>query len=129
MISRSMLAKAAALAGLVVAALGASTVAQARDNVYWSVGIDAAPGVSVGVANHRQPVYVQPQPVYVQPAPVYVQPYPVYTPPRVVYTQPRVYYPGPAYYAQPAPVYYGPPGHWKHKHKHHRKHGRGHWDD
>lgn len=129
--SRSMFLKAAALLGLSLAALGS---AHARDNVYWSVGVDAAPGVSVGVSNHRQPVYVQqqpvyvaPQPVYVQPAPVYVQPH-VYSQPRVIYSQPHVIYPGNTYYAQPAPVYYGPPGHWKHRNKHHHKHGGRHWN-
>src|SRR5688572_28351584 len=96
---RSIFLKAAALLGLSLAALGS---AHARDNVYWSVGVDAAPGVSVGVSKHRQPVYVQqqpvyiaPQPVYVQPAPVYMQPQPIYSQPRVIYTQPRVVYPGP----------------------------------
>ena len=123
--SRSMFLKAAMALGVAVAALGSASVAQARDNVYWSVGIDAAPGVSVGVGNHRpvvvapQPVYVQPQPVYVQPCPVYVQPRPVYVQPQTIYAQPRVAYPH-NYYVQPAPVYYGPPGHWKHDR---------HWDD
>ncbi len=125
--SRSVFQKAAAVVGVALAALGSASVANARD-VYWSVGVDAAPGVSVGVANHRQPVYVAPQPVYVQPAPVYVQPAPVYMAPRVVYSQPQVIYPGGGYYAQPAPVYYAEPGHWKHGHKHHRKHHK-HWKD
>ena len=87
--------------------------AQARDNVYWSVGIAAAPGVAIGVGNVR-PVVVAPAPVYVAPAPVYVAPAPVYIAPA------------PVYYAQPAPVYYGSyyahPGKRK-GHKHHR-----HWD-
>lgn len=103
------------LAGL--ALLGMAGAAQARD-VYWSVGVDAAPGVSVGVSNHR--------PVVVAPAPIYVAPAPVYVPPPRVYYQP-VYQP---VYVQPAPVYYyGPPGHRKHWHKHkhhHRAHGYGH---
>lgn len=112
-----------AAAGLMLAALGGASVAQARDNVYWSVGVQAAPGVSVGVGNHR-PVVVAP-PVYYAPAPVYVQPAPVYV-------QPRVYYPQ-AYYVQAAPAYpvyydgYYGKGH-KHKHKKH-KHHRGHHDD
>jgi hypothetical protein len=100
----------------VVALATMGTVAQARDNVYWSVGIDAAPGVSIGVGNAR-PVYVAPAPVYVAPAPVYVRPAPVY------YAEP-VYYvrPAPVYYAQP--VYgYGHPGKHKGWHKKHR-----HWD-
>lgn len=103
-------------AGLMAAALGGASVAQARDNVYWSLGVHAAPGVTVGVGNHR-PVVVAP-PVYVQPAPVYVQPAPIYVPP------PRVVYPQ-SYYVQPAyPVYYQGGyhgGHHKHKHKHHHK--------
>jgi hypothetical protein len=98
----------------VVALAAVGTAAQARDNVYWSVGVDAAPGVSIGVGNTR-PVVVAPAPVYVAPAPVYVAPRPVYVAPA------------PVYYAQPAPVYYydGHPGKRKgwHKHKHHR-----HWD-
>jgi hypothetical protein len=102
------------LAGL--AMLGLVGAAQARD-VYWSVGIDAYPGVSVGVSNAR-PVYVAPQPVYVAPAPVYV-------PPPRVYYQP-VYQP---VYVQPAPVYYGSPYYYgprgKHKHKHHKHWHRG----
>lgn len=97
------------------AAVAAASAAQARDNVYWSVGIDAAPGVSVGVGNYR------PQTVYVAPQPVYVAPQPIYVPPPRVYYQPV--------YVQPAPVYYGygyAPYHgkkWKNKRKHHR-----HWD-
>ena len=95
---------------LALAALGSS--AQARD-VYWSVGIDAAPGVSVGVGNYR--------PVYVAPAPVYIAPAPIYVAPRPIYVQPQ-----PVYYVQPAPVYYGAYyGHtgkrkgWHKKHHHH----------
>lgn len=100
-----------AVAGLSLASLGGASVAQARDNVYWSVGVNAAPGVVLGVGNHR-PVYAAPQ-VYYQPAPVYVQPAPVYVQPA------PVYYPQ-AYYAQPAhPVYYDGG---------HRGRGRGHGD-
>ncbi len=103
-----------ALVFLGAAALGASTAAQARDNVYWSVGV-GGPGVSVGVGN--APPYYAPRPVYVQPAPVYMAPRPVYVaPPQPYYYQPGVVY--------PAPVYYGPPRHYKRgKHRHHR-HGR-----
>lgn len=93
-------------AAAAVMALAAGS-AQARD-VYWNVGIDAAPGVSIGVGNHR-PVYVAPAPVY-YPAPVYV-------------AQPRYYVqPAPVYY-QPAPVYYGP----RHRHgpRHGQRHGHG----
>jgi len=106
-----------------LAALGAAGLAQARDNVYWSVGIDAAPGVSIGLGNAR-PVVVAPAPVYMAPQPVYVAPQPVYVQPRVAYVRPA-----PVYYSA-APVYYpqGPGwGHHKHKHKHHHKHYR-HYD-
>lgn len=97
--------KAAAVA-LALAAMAGT--AQARSDVYWSVGIDAAPGVTLGVGNHR-PVYVQPAPVYVAPQPVYVAP-----PPVVVY--PR------SYYVQPAPVYYASPVYYDHgKPRHHKK--------
>lgn len=89
-----------AAAALALAALGAAGLAQARDNVYWNIGIDAAPGVSVGLGNVR--------PVVVAPAPIYVAPQPVYMAPRPVYVQ-------------PAPVYYAAPG-YRHKHKHHRHH-------
>jgi hypothetical protein len=93
-----------------LAAIVAAGLAQARDNVYWSVGVDAAPGVTLGIGNHR-PVVVAPQPVYVAPQPVYVVPQPVYVAPQPVYRAAPVYYGA-------APVYYGPPGHRKHKHKH-----------
>ncbi|MES2939126.1 MAG: hypothetical protein V4864_15680 [Pseudomonadota bacterium] len=95
-------------------ALGATGLAQARDNVYWSVGVNAAPGVTLGVGNVgpvvvAPPVYYAPQPVYVAPPPVVYRPAPVY------------YAPAPVYYGA-APVYYGPRGHWRHKHRH----GHGH---
>lgn len=85
--------RSAALVGaaaLAVAAMGFAGAAQARDNVYWSVGV-GSPGVAMNVGN-AYPVYVEPQPVYIQPAPVYYQPQPVYV--------------------QPASVYYGRPG-WR----------------
>lgn len=97
----------------VVALASVGTVAQARDNVYWSVGIDAAPGVSIGVGNAR-PVYVAPAPVYVAPAPVYVRPAPVY------YAEPVYVRPAPVYYAEPVYVH---PGRHRGWHKRHR-----HWD-
>ncbi|MEJ8839534.1 hypothetical protein [Ramlibacter sp. AN1133] len=101
------------LAVLAFAALVAGT-AQARDNVTWSVGIDAAPGVSLGATNAR--------PVYIAPAPVIVAPQPVYVAPRPVYVAPR-----PVVVVQPEPVYVMPGRHkgWK---KHHRHHGHGHDD-
>ena len=102
-----------ALGVLGAAALGAATVAEARDNVYWSVGV-GGPGVAVGVSNAPPPRYYAPQPVYVQPAPVYVAP-----PPHYYYQRPQVVY--------PAPVYYGPPRyhrHGKHRGHGHHRHGR-----
>ncbi|WP_367849281.1 hypothetical protein [Rhodoferax sp. WC2427] len=106
---------------LAVSALGAASVAQARSDVSWSIGI-GVPGVQVYGA--PQPVYVQPAPVYYQPppqvvyrpAPVYVRPEPVY------YQQPQpVVYQRPPVYVQPQ-VVYAPPR-WGH-HKHHRD-----WDE
>jgi hypothetical protein len=104
------------------AVLALAGTAQARD-VFWSVGADVAPGVSVGVGNVRPaaPVIVQPAPVYVAPQPVYVAPRPVYVTPQPVYVAPR------PVVVRPAPVYYVEPEHpgrhrgWhkKHKHKHH----------
>lgn len=99
---------ASAMATLAVAAIGFAGVAQARDNVYWSVGV-GTPGAVVNVGNvgsvyqQLQPIYVQPQPVYVQPVPVYYQPQPVYVQPQVVYRAPQ-------------PVYYG---HLHGRNKHH----------
>ena len=58
---------------LALGALGAAGVAEARTDVFFSLGI---PGVYV----QPQPVYVDPQPVYVDPQPVYVNPQPVYAP-------------------------------------------------
>ena len=54
--NRSALGKLAA-AAVVLAAAGTATVAQARSDVFWSVGVQAAPGLSVGFGN--VPVYVQ----------------------------------------------------------------------
>ena len=103
--SSSFYGKAAAVA-VALAAAGTATVAQARSNVYFSVGANVAPGVTVGVSNgYYAPAYY-PAPVYVQPAPVYY------------------YEPAPVYYSA-APVYYGPapvyvtPRHWRH-HRHYR---------
>ena len=98
-----------ALAALALAAAG--TTAQARDNVYWNIGIDAAPGVTLGVGNTR-PVVVAPAPIIVQPQPVVVA-RPVYVAPAPVIVQ-------------PAPVYYTPvhghPGKHKGWHKKHHRH-------
>ncbi|WP_332813819.1 hypothetical protein [Ramlibacter sp.] len=113
--NRSLIGKAALLGSLAFAAMGA---AQARD-VYWSVGVQAAPGVHVDVGNHR-PV-----------APVVVVPAPVIVPP-VVYTSPQVVYPGGIYYQQPAPVVVYRSG-WHsrshfdgHGHRHFKNRGHGH---
>ena len=108
--TRSLIGKAALLGSLAVAAMGS---AQARD-VYWSVGVHAAPGVHVGVGNHH-PV-----------APVVVAPAPVIVPP-VVYTAPQVVYPGGIYYQQPAPVVvYRNDWDRGHGHRHFRYRGHGH---
>jgi hypothetical protein len=61
-------------------ALVAASAAQARSDVYFSIGVQAPYE------------YVQPAPVYVQPAPVYVQPQPVYVQPQPVYVQPQPVY-------------------------------------
>lgn len=104
---------------LAAGALGLASTAQARNDVYWSVGV-GGPGVSIGVGN--APTYYPPAPVYYHPAPVY-QPAPVYYQPAPVYVRPR-----PVYYGPPA-YYYGPPGYRGHRgHRHHRHgHGNGHW--
>lgn len=83
----------AAAAALALGAFGAVSAAHAGSDLYFSVGVQGAPGY-----------YSQPAPVYVQPAPVYVQPRPVYVQPQPVYVQPQVY-------SAPAEVYLrnGPP--------------------
>jgi hypothetical protein len=108
--SRSVYVKAAVVA-LAMAAAGTATVAQARSDVFFSVGANVAPGVSIGVSNAPYYPAYYPQPVYVQPQPVYVQPAPIYVPQPVYY--------GYGYgYARPAAVvgvnyYYGPQ--WRHR--------------
>jgi hypothetical protein len=99
-----------------IALAAAGSAAHARSNVYWSVGVQAAPGVSIGVGN-GVPVYAAPQPLYVAPAPVYVAPLPVVVTPAPVYYG---YGPAPVYYSG---GYYVRPGkRWHNKH-HHR-----HWN-
>lgn len=112
------------MTGLLAAGtLGLAGVAQARSDVYWSVGV-GSPGVAIGVGNlPPPPVYVAPQPVYVAPPPVYMRPRPVYVaPPPVYYAPPHVVY-------RPAPRHYWGDGHHHHHHKHrrHHRHGRD-WD-
>ncbi len=89
------------LALAAAAALAAAPMAQANGNVFWSVGVVAAPGVTLGVSN-APPVYVQPAPVYMHPRPTVYHAPPRYVMPAPVYTQPHVYY-------TPPPVRYGPP--------------------
>src|SRR5437899_10473126 len=101
-----------AVGALALAAMGFAGTAQARDDVFWSVGV-GSPGVAVNVGN-AFPVYA-PAPVYVQPAPVYIQPAPVYV-------QPRPYYQ--SYYGQPQVVYVQP----GYRHGWYKKHGRHHDD-
>jgi hypothetical protein len=100
----------AATALVALAAMG--TAAQARD-VFWSLGVEAAPGVSLGVGNTR-PVVVAPQPVYVAPQPVYVAPAPVYVAPRRVYVEPA-----PVIYEETVIVRPGHHDHGRHKGHHH----------
>lgn len=110
---RTLGLRAAVVAGLALAALGAAPLAQARSDVVFSVSAQVAPGIHARVSNAPL-VYYPPQPVHVLPAPVYYQPAPVYY--------------------QPAPVYYRPvpvqlvapvrPG-WRHGHGH--GYGYGHW--
>lgn len=109
--NRSAFLKAAAAAGIALAALGAASVAQARSDVFFSIGANVAPGVTLGVTNggyyRPAPVYVQPAPVYYQPAPVYYEPTPVYYEPTPVYYQPSVY-------VAPPVVTYVRPRHHRH---------------
>ena len=72
-------------AALALAAFGAASAAQARSDVYFSIGVQGAPGV-----------YAEPAPVYVQPRPVYVQP-PFYAGPAEVYVNPGPQFYGPSY--------------------------------
>ncbi len=102
--SRSVYVKAAAVA-LALAAVGTVSVAEARSNVFFSIGANVAPGVAVGVSNapvYYPPVYYAPQPVYVQPAPVYYS-----------------YYPPPVYYGPPvvAANFVVGPRHFRHHHR------------
>lgn len=97
-------------AGVALVALaGMGTAAQAHGNVFFSLGVNAAPGVALGVSN-VPPVYVAAQPVYVAPQPVYYGPQPVY------YEQPVYVAPAARVVLAPAPYYVGPGWHrgWHH---------------
>lgn len=112
---RSRLA-ALASAALGLALLGGAGAAQARSDVYWSVGV-GVPGVVVG-ASSAAPVYYTPPPVY-------------YTPPPPVYHMPPAYRsPRPVYYGPPAVIISPrPPAYYHHGHRGHRggrHHGGGH---
>jgi len=74
-----MFSKKFLIGALVVGGALASGLAQARDDIQWSVTIGTPIGVPFAVSAYSQPypVYSQPVPVYVRPAPVVVrQPYP-----------------------------------------------------
>lgn len=124
--SRSTFARAAAVVAVALGALGTASLAQARSEVFFSIGANIAPGVTLGVSNarpyHAQPVYVQPAPVYYQPAPAYYQPAPVYYEPAPVYYEPqRVYYPSSSVYVAPhvsTITYVRPARHQGHHHGH-----------
>ena len=115
-LSRSLVAKAGA-AALVLAAAGTATVAQARSNVYFSIGANVAPGVVVGASNapyyygsYYAPRYYAPAPVYYAPAPVYYEAAPV------------AWGPYPVYYG--GVQYYWSPQHHRH---YYVQHGHRHW--
>jgi hypothetical protein len=79
---RLLSARSLIVATLAVGGLAAASAANARTDVFLSLGL---PGIVAPA-----PVYVQPQPVYVAPPqPVYVQPQPVYVEPQPVYVQPE----------------------------------------
>ncbi|MBW7833167.1 MAG: hypothetical protein H3C29_08110 [Simplicispira suum] len=106
-----------AVVGFGVALAASAGVAQARDNVSWSIGV-GVPGVVVGASNNYYPGYV-----YRAPAPVYYAPPPVYyAPPRPVYYAPPVVYSPPPYYGG---RYYRD----RDDRRGHRHHRHGHWRD
>lgn len=97
-------------AAIGIGALAVASAAQARSDVFFSIGFNAPYG------------YVQPAPAYVPPPSVYYQPAPVYYQPAPVY-----YEPAPVYY-QPQTIYYAPrPAHYGHRHRAHDR--RGGWGD
>lgn len=124
------------LTALVAGAWAVSTgQAQARDDVYWSIGVHS-PGVAVGVSNAPPPPVVvhQAYPVYT-PYPAHVhQPRPVYQRPIVVQTAPVVVHPYRYPYVRPVVVErpwrgHGPRwddrGHGRHEGRHEGRH-KGH---
>ena len=90
---------------------GLASAAQARSDVYFSVGVGGVP------------VYAEPAPVVVQPAPVYVEPARTYAYPRPVYVQPSRVYVEPDYSFEEERA-------WR-RHQWRRHHWRHHhdWDD
>lgn len=105
-----------AVVGLGCALAASAGVAQARDNVNWSVGI-GVPGVVVGASN-GYPAYG-----YSAPAPVY------YAPPPTYYVPPRpVYYAPPVVYSPPPAYYYRDRGYYRDRDDD-RGHGHRHWRD
>ena len=84
---RLFCAKPLVAGAIALGAVATASVAHARSDVVFSVGVHAPGG------------YAVPAPVYVQPRPVYVQPHPVYVQPQPIYVQPRAYYGG-RYYEQ-----------------------------
>jgi len=105
-----------AVVGIGFALAASAGVAQARDNVNWSVGI-GVPGVVVGASNGYPAYgYSAPAPVYYAPPPTY------YAPPRpVYYAPPVVYSPPPAYYYRDRGYYRDRDDYRGHGH---RRHGR-----
>ena len=77
-------------ATMATAGLGAATVAEARPDVYFSVGFQNGPAwvEPAPVYVQPRPVFVQPRRVFVEPAPVYMRP-PVFVAPHQVFEQPR----------------------------------------
>jgi PXPV repeat (3 copies) len=109
----------------------ASGLAQARDNVHWSIGIHlpldpygATIGTTIG---NSRPVIVQPAPVYYAPPPVYYAPPPVYyAPAPVIYRPAPVYYRHYRHYRPDARGAYRPAPVHGHRHDGWRRHGGRH---
>lgn len=112
--------KLATAAGIALAALGTASTAQARGDVFFTIGASVAPGLTLGISSapfyRPAPVYYAPATVYYGPAHVYYQSAPVYYHPAPVYYQSTVLV------ARPLMIY-GPP---YYRHGHGYRHGR-HW--